>query len=160
MSTQIDVEIICKSTLGAELEESECAVLGAIMDIRQLKDGEYLVKEGETDSALCLLASGKLVVISNIDNAETDVYVMRAGECAGTRSFIDHAPRRATLKAKGDSTIYNLDPHRFEALLKTQPLVVYKVMRALFRITHANLMRMNVETRELSNYIHKTGGRY
>jgi hypothetical protein len=33
-------------------------------------------------------------------------------------------------------------------------------MRGLFRITHMNLMRMNVETQQLSNYINKTGGRY
>ncbi len=33
-------------------------------------------------------------------------------------------------------------------------------MRALFRITHANLVRVNSETSELRNYLLKTGGRY
>jgi hypothetical protein len=33
-------------------------------------------------------------------------------------------------------------------------------MRALFRITHVNLMRMNSEARELANYVFKRGGRY
>ncbi|HGX94201.1 MAG TPA: Crp/Fnr family transcriptional regulator, partial [Candidatus Tenderia sp.] len=38
--------------------------------------------------------------------------------------------------------------------------IVYKVMRGLFRITHANLLRMNQEKDQLSNYISKSGGRY
>jgi hypothetical protein len=33
-------------------------------------------------------------------------------------------------------------------------------MRALFRVTHTNLMRMNLESAELRNYMMKTGGRY
>jgi CRP-like cAMP-binding protein len=70
------------------------------------------------------------------------------------------APRRATLTAEGDTTVYTLDPNDFEGLLESHPRIVYKVMRGLFRLTHMNLMRMNVETQELSNYIHKSGGRY
>jgi CRP/FNR family cyclic AMP-dependent transcriptional regulator len=85
---------------------------------------------------------------------------MKVGECAGTRAFVDRAPRRATLKAVGDTTVYTLTPETFETLLDSNPRIVYKVMRGLFRITHMNLMRMNVETQQLSNYINKTGGRY
>ena len=80
---------------------------------------------------------------------------MKVGECAGTRAFVDRAPRRATLTAVGNTTVYTLSPEDFESLLETQPRIVYKVMRGLFRTTHANLMRMNV-----SNCINKTGGRY
>jgi CRP-like cAMP-binding protein len=85
---------------------------------------------------------------------------MKKGECAGTRSFIDATKRKATLRAIDDCTVYTLDPKFFETLLKTQPRVVYKVMRALFRVTHSNLIRMNQESEEMSNYISKSGGRY
>jgi CRP/FNR family transcriptional regulator, cyclic AMP receptor protein len=37
---------------------------------------------------------------------------------------------------------------------------VFKVMRAIFRITHSNLMRMNLESAEMRNYLLKSGGRY
>ena len=37
---------------------------------------------------------------------------------------------------------------------------VYKVMRAIFRISHGNLMRVNLESAEMRNYLMKTGGRY
>ncbi|MDH5259328.1 MAG: Crp/Fnr family transcriptional regulator, partial [Gammaproteobacteria bacterium] len=79
---------------------------------------------------------------------------------AGTRSFIDGTTRKATLKSIDGATIYTLEPDAFEGLLKEYPKVVYKVMRALFRVTHTNLTRMNIESQALSNYINKSGGRY
>lgn len=85
---------------------------------------------------------------------------MSPGEVAGTRAFVDRTPRKATLRAKGEATVYTLEPETFESLLEEQPRIVYKVMRGLFRITHSNLLRMNQEKEQLSNYINKSGGRY
>jgi len=148
------------SSLGAELYEEEAKTLAGIMGVRRLKDGELLIKEGTADHTLFILAEGKLAVISNVDGKETAVYTMTEGECAGTRAFVDRTPRKATLRAIGDATIYTLTPGAFESLLDSHPRIVYKVMRALFRVTHSNLMRMNQESRELANYITKTHGRY
>ena len=56
--------------------------------------------------------------------------------------------------------MYTLEPEDFESLLETHPQVLYKFMRGLFRQTHSNLVKMDVESQQLSNYINKTGGRY
>lgn len=160
MSTSTDCEPIVDSSLGQELEKDECQILANVMKIRDLTDGENLVREGDNDNTLFVLTKGKLSVVSEIDGKPQTVYNMKVGECAGTRAFVDRAPRRATLTAVGNSTVYTLTPEDFESLLDTHPRIVYKVMRGLFRITHSNLMRMNVETQQLSNYINKTGGRY
>lgn len=153
-------QLICKSSLGDELAEAECQVLAGIMGVHRLQDGEMLVKEGEANCDLYLLAQGALAVISNTGGQEAVVYVMKEGECAGTRAFVDRSPRKATLRADGEAVVYSLTPDAFESLLEKHPLIVYKVMRALFRITHSNLMRMNQESQQLSNYISKTHGRY
>jgi len=153
-------QLICKSSLGDELAEAECQVLAGIMGVHRLQDGEMLVKEGEANCDLYLLAQGALAVISNTGGQEAVVYVMKEGECAGTRAFVDRTPRKATLRADGEAVVYSLTPDAFESLLEKHPLIVYKVMRALFRITHSNLMRMNQESQQLSNYISKTHGRY
>lgn len=160
MGVKPECEAVVDSSLGQELEKDECQVLTDIMNIRALKDGEVLVKEGDADNHLFILTKGRLVVSSNVEGKDVPVYTMKVGECAGTRAFVDLAPRRATLTAEGDTVVYTLDPKDFETLLDTQPKVVYKVMRGLFRLTHMNLMRMNVETQALASYIHKTGGRF
>ncbi len=155
-----DPEVIGVSSIGAELHDTECQVLARAMVARVLTDGEILVSEGDQNNALFLLASGKLAVIRAREDQEIKLYIMKAGECAGTRAFVDRTPRTAKLRAAGDAVVYSIEPDAFEALLETNPGVVYKVMRALFRNTHTNLMRMNHESRQLSNYISKTNGRY
>ena len=160
MSTRVDENVVRASTLGDELDKNESIALASIMGARRLHDGELLVAENAADHALYLLAEGRLEVLSKTDGQDIIVYTMSQGECAGTRAFVDRTPRRATLRAAGDTTVYTLERQPFESLLMKHPSVVYKVMRALFRITHANLMRMNQETEQLSNYINKSHGRY
>jgi CRP-like cAMP-binding protein len=161
MSNKADYKLIGKSSVCAEITESEAKTLAAIMGVRQLKDGELLVREGDADQSLYILASGKLGVISaSADGKEKLVHTMVEGECAGTRAFVDRTPRKATLRAIGNTTVYSLTPDAFDTVVDAHPRLAYKVMRALFRVTHANLMRMNQESQQLSNYIHKSQGRY
>lgn len=160
MSEKPDYKAICQSSLGVELEEEECRILAASMEARRLEDGELLVKEGEADNTLFVLIEGKLAVTGTVLGQELVVYTMKQGECAGTRAFVDRTPRKATLRSVGKTTVYSLKPEAFETMLETHPRIVYKIMRALFRITHTNLMRMNLESQELVNYVSKIRGRY
>ena len=160
MSEAASAQLVQTSTLGDELDKQESALVASVMSVKQLKDGELLVAEGQSDDSLFLLVHGSLTVTSNHGEGEEIVYTMKPGECAGTRAFADRTPRKATLKSSGNSTVYCMTPTDFESLLDNYPRVVYKVMRALFRITHSNLMRMNQEKEQLSNYINKTHGRY
>jgi CRP-like cAMP-binding protein len=161
MSEVADYKLVRNSSVGTELTEEKARLLSEKMGVRHLKDGELLVAEGEADQTLFVLAAGRLSVTSkNDEGVEQTIYTMKEGECAGTRAFVEQSPRRATLRAAGDATVYTLTPADFEALLDDYPRVAFKVMRALFRVTHANLSRMNQETRELTNYITKTQGRY
>lgn len=161
MSGVADYKLVRNSTVGTELTEEQARLLTEKLGVRRLKDGELLVSEGEADQTLFVLASGRLSVTSrDVDGTEQTIYIMKEGECAGTRAFVEQSPRKATLRAVGDATVYTLTPADFESLPDSHPRVAFLVMRALFRVTHANLSRMNQETRELANYITKTHGRY
>lgn len=160
MSDKPDFEKIGASVLGGELTLKECEVLSGIMAMRKFKDGEELVCESGTEHTLFVLIEGKLKVISETEGQPKHVYTMKIGEVAGTRAFVDRTPRKATLQAESDAIVYTLEPDAFESLLDSQPRIVYKVMRSIFRITHSNLLRMNQEKEQLSNYINKTHGRY
>lgn len=160
MPQQAECSPMQRSALGKDLDAADCEALITAMSVLEFKDGDVLVKEGEADHTLFILTEGAITVNSNVGGKETRVYTMKVGECAGTRAFVDLAPRQATLRAQGETTVYTLEPEDFEALLDTHPKVVYKFMRGLFRLTHKNLMRMNAESQHLSNYILKTRGRY
>lgn len=146
--------------LGAELDAGECEALAAKMGVQTLGQGEILAREGEHRRTLFLLADGRVSVCRSSGDRLEALYQMRVGECAGTRQFIDDSRRGTTLRADGDSTVLTLEPDYFERLIDSHPWLVYKVMRAIFRVTHTNLMRMNLESSEMRNYMLKTGGRY
>lgn len=157
MSEVADYQVVRNSVVGGELTDDKAKLLAAKMGVRQLTVGEYLVTEGDDDFTLFILASGQVQVLSrDAEGVDQPVYTMREGECAGTRAFVEQTSRKATLRSVGKSTVYTLTPADFEALLDESPRVAYLVMRALFRVTHANLARMNQEQRDLTNYISKT----
>ena len=160
MSEKPDFEKLGDSAIGEELNVNECKTLASVMKVRHAEDGEILVSESGAENTLFVLIEGNLDVINSQDGQEEVVYTMQAGEVAGTRAFVDRSPRKATLRAKGDITVYTLDPFEFESLMDKQPRIVYKAMRAIFKITHGNLLRMNQEKEQLSNYINRTHGRY
>lgn len=159
--TQLDKsEALGRSILGGELDEAEKAALAEKMGLERVPSGEVLVREGEARRTLFVLAAGRLSVCRMVEGHYQTIYPLRDGECAGTRAFLDGSERKAMLRADKDSTVLTLEPQDFESLVESWPWLVYKVMRALFRVTHANLMRMNLESAELRNYMMKTGGRY
>jgi len=159
MSDTADYKLVRNSTVGADLTEDKAKLLAAKMGVRHLKDGEVLVKGGAADRTLFILIKGRLDFFSK-DDDEKPAYSMKEGECGGTRAFVEKTPRRGTLRAVGAATVYTLKPEDFEALLDAHPRVAFRVMQALFRVTHANLSRANRVSEELSNYINKTQGRY
>ncbi|MGF1613018.1 MAG: Crp/Fnr family transcriptional regulator [Gammaproteobacteria bacterium] len=149
-----------RSALGAELDEEESRILAQRMGGLQLGDGETLVRQDELRRTLFVLIEGRIDVVTLAGHSEVTVYQMRGGECAGTRAFVDGSARKAALRAVGKSTVLTLEPGDLEALLESHPRIVYKVMRAIFRTTHTNLTRVNLERAELRNYVTKTHGRY
>jgi CRP-like cAMP-binding protein len=56
--------------------------------------------------------------------------------------------------------VFTLDRKDFEELLKEDPDLVYKVMRAIVRTVHAIVRRMNIQYVEMTNYIAREHGRY
>jgi len=49
MSNKADYKLIGKSTVCSEITEDEAKILAEAMGVRELKDGELLVSEGEAD---------------------------------------------------------------------------------------------------------------
>lgn len=160
MNDIADYKLVRNSVLGSELTEEKAKVLAAKLGVRHLKDGELLVEDGGTDSTLFILASGVLAVTIKDVDGKVKVYPMKEGECAGIRAFVDQTPRKGTLRAVGEATVYTLTPSDFELLLDSRPRLAFMVMRALFRVINSNLSLMNKENKALENYVTKSLGRY
>ena len=138
------------SELGKYLSDGDCQALTTVMGVRELADGEVLVKEGEQDNTLFILVKGAVTVSNTVNGKEVTVNTMKAGDCAGIRCFVERTPRLVTLRAKGPVIVYTIRPDDFELLLETHPRQVYSFMRGLFRMLNINLESMHEKIRKLA----------
>jgi len=154
-------EMVRTSPLVAELDEAQKAILAELVTCRGLADGETLIREGEVSNELHVIASGGLAVTRDTGSGDWVVlHVLRPRDLAGELGFLDDQEHSATLRAMGPTQVFSLRRDKLEGLLATQPLIVYRVMRAVVREVHGILRRMNVQYVELTNYITKQHGRY
>lgn len=158
---QVSHDMVKNSSLGAELTDAECAILGKIITVRGLKEGDYLFKEGDVDNTLYVIVKGSLEALRLTGDDEwVSLYVLREGEMAGVLGFIDGQGHSASIRAINDCEVFCVIRTDFEKLITQDPMLVYKVMRSLFRTLHIILRRMHMHYTELNNYIFKQHGRY
>ena len=108
-----------------------------------------------------LIVSGKLGVIKGFGTAEqVTLNTLAAGDFAGEMSWLDGSRRYASLVAMDATRVLGLEREKLEALLATDPHLVYRVMRAIVRAVHQIQRQLFMQQSELTNYIYKQHGRY
>jgi CRP-like cAMP-binding protein len=161
MKDQPIFESLRPSKLAVELTDEQCRRLAAAMQLRDLKEGEVLVKEGEDDHHFYLIVSGKLGVVKSIGAPDqVTLNTLAAGDFAGELSWLDGSRRYASLVAMDATRVLGLEREKLEALLESDPQVVYRVMRAIVRAVHQIQRQLYMQQNELTNYIYKQHGRY
>ena len=156
------LDLVRNSALGVELTGDQCAVLAGVVSVRDLEDGAILVKQGASDNHLYVIVSGALAVARQVEASGewVTLHVLTKGDLAGELGFMDGRPHYAALRANGPTRVLCLGREKLESLLQREPVIVYRVMRAIFRVVHVILNRMAMQTSELTNYIFKVHGKY
>jgi len=156
------LDLVRNSALAVELTGDQCAVLAELMSVRKLADGEVLVRQGASDNNLYVIVSGALAVARQVEASGewVTLHVLTRGDLAGELGFMDGRPHYAALRANGPTQVLCLEREKLESLLTREPVIVYRVMRAIFRVVHVILNRMAMQTSELTNYIFKVHGKY
>jgi CRP-like cAMP-binding protein len=156
------LELLRNSALAVELTGDQCAVLADLVSLRTLADGEVLVKQGASDNHLYVIVSGALAVArqTEADGQWLNLNLLTKGDLAGELGFMDGRPHYAALRASGPTQVLSLEREKLESLLVREPIIVYRVMRAIFRVVHVILNRMAMQTSELTNYLYKVHGKY
>ena len=161
MATPNRLDALRQSRLAAELSDEQCGVLSDFVSLRDLKDGEILVKEGEADNHLYAIVKGLLCVVKTAGSSEeVTFFTIGAGDFADELSFMDGSNHYASLVARGDTRVLGLEREKLESLLAARPDIVYKVMRAIIRAVHQIQRRLSMQSVERTNYIYKQHGRY
>jgi CRP-like cAMP-binding protein len=156
------LDLVRGSALAVELTGDQCVVLAQLVSVRSLADGEVLVEQGAVDDQVYVIVSGALAVARRreADGEWITLHLLSKGDLAGELGFMDGRPHYAVLRATGPTRVLCLTRQKLESLLEREPVIVYRVMRAIFRVVHVVLNRMAMQTAELTNYIYKVHGKY
>ena len=154
--------LVRNSALAVELTGDQCAALAPLISVRDLADGEILVAQGASDNYLYVVVSGALAVARQreAEGEWVNLHLLTRGDLAGELGFMDGRPHYAALRATGATRVLCLARELLESLLDRDPVIVYRVMRAILRVAHVILNRVAMQTSELTNYIYKVHGKY
>ena len=162
MATRNRLDVLRQSKFAAELTEAQVQTLSDLVTLRDLKDGDVLVNEGESDNHLYSIVDGLLCVVKNAGTRdEVTFFSIGAGDFADELSFMDGAVHYASLIARGDTCVLGLEREKLESLLASASRhCLYRVMRAIVRAAHQIQAQLSMQSVELTNYISKLHGRY
>ena len=153
-----------RSTLTAELRESEIEILLGLLTTRHYKAGEFISRpEGcSLKDALLILVEGRIEVRAIVDDEPMVMHLKDSGDLARIISFVGSNIVKidATIEAKEDCTVLLLERARLESLLDRHHTIVYYVMRGLVRYMHSLARHKSAETEEMSNYFYCLNGRF
>lgn len=157
------IDTLRTSPVTEELSDTQIEILAELFEVQEYQEGDVIVQPNdEQPDNLYILASGEIEVKIQSGSDESTVHVLKPGDLAGMITFAGGAATQvsATLYAVGPTKVLSMPRSRFETLINSHPMLMYRVMRGVIRNMHGIVRRVNIESAELSKYIYKTGGRY
>jgi CRP-like cAMP-binding protein len=104
-----------------------------------LKKDDFLIHEGDKSTQMYYLVKGTLGVYKRKGDGLTQIGNVLEGEIVGEMSFLDEAPRSASVKALVDCELVEIPHEKFDAFFKTLPVWYQALIHTLLdRLRRAN----------------------
>jgi len=105
--------------------------------------GDVLIRAGDRERSLYVLASGRLELLLPGESGEIRIGTIEPRTVVGEMSFLDGRPRSATLHALTDGELYELRFDAFETLAARYPELGRAILLDLGRILAGRLRLAN-----------------
>ena len=129
-----ETEVLAKVPLFTGLPDEERERLGALLRARRYARGEVIFLEGDTGTALCLIAEGRIrIQLTGADGREVVINVYGPGEIFGEMALLDGEPRSADAIAQDASRVFWLQRDDFAAYLDSHPRAAMTMLASLSR---------------------------
>jgi predicted acylesterase/phospholipase RssA/CRP-like cAMP-binding protein len=131
---------------AALLEEME-----GCLEWLHLGRGEILFHQGDPETGLCILLSGRLqAAVYQADGGVRIVGEVAPGETVGEMGLFTGEPRSAEVKAVRDSELVKLSPAAFRRLADRCPQAVMEISRIVIQRLRRNIRRQEAAGRSTS----------
>ena len=142
--------MLARVPLFSTLPESEIHHLAETLTTRQVPHDTVLFYEGDAGQHFYILRQGEIEVVKGIGTPDERIVNERhSGDFVGEMSLFNRDGKRtASVRARGEATLWEMTRADFDALLVRQPYLAYEMVRVLSnRLTdaHNNAMASLIE---------------
>jgi CRP-like cAMP-binding protein len=122
--------------------ESELSHVAENYPHMRLAAGATLFEEGSPSSTAFIVLDGELEALKRTEDRQVLLGVVGKGELIGEMSLLQNRPRTATVRARSDAVVVEVDGQQFKDVLTTCPVVSYGVLETVVARTLSNEVRM------------------
>jgi len=132
------------------LTPAEVAALEGLLELREFRQGDFIVRAGDAADALFLLTRGRVSVTIDTSNGRVKrLSTLSAGMAFGDLAVVNRGPRSADVRADTPVACYALSLERFDTMTETHPRLKVVILQNLLRNVGQMLSRAN---RELATF--------
>jgi len=123
------------------LSDAELALIAPRLRRARYKPGEIVIRQGDRDRSVYIVASGTTTVRVNAAGSERQVRLASyaRGTMFGEMALLDRQPRSATVIAENDVVCYVLSEEAYDALIAEHPLIAVRLLSNIARELSARL---------------------
>ena len=150
MDSQKKITLLKKVDLFSFFEESTLKELCENCTELVLESNEILCREGALDNTMYLILEGELGIFKGLKK----VAVLGPGKFLGEMSLIDSKPRSATVKAKTEVLLMEIDEYHFKKYLAFESKALVAMVKTLSSRIRSDLDIMSSDMQKLNIFIH------
>lgn len=107
---------------------------------RVYRDGESIVREGETGDSMFVVQGGRVEVLQNSPKAGIQhLAFLEAGDFFGEMAVFEKEVRSATVRASGEARVLRIDKKALLTRIREDPLLAVNLLKTMsHRIRHLN----------------------
>ena len=115
----------------ARLTPEHWKILGPYLTRHEIRSGDLLIKQGDTDRSLYFLSQGTLqVFVTGGVPGSSKIAILRAGSIVGEPGLFIDGPRMANVEAMTPCVVWALRGPRLEELAMRLPAIALELLRA------------------------------
>jgi CRP/FNR family transcriptional regulator len=98
---------------------------------KDYRDGELIVRQGETGNCMFVIQSGKVEIFREANGHEVSLRVAGPNEFFGEMALVENDVRSASVRALGPARILSVDKRTFMRRVHEDPSLAYRIMESL-----------------------------
>jgi CRP-like cAMP-binding protein len=137
--------------LFSDLTNAELGIIAKTVITESYDKGESIFKEGDPTKGIYLVKGGKVEISKNTpDGWKQTLAILQEHHIFGELAVIEDKPTHgAAALALENTVVYCLPTADFKSLEKSDPALMYKIMKTVARIASKNVHSMNEKLMKL-----------